>query len=345
MRSASSIQFCLAVLGMVLAGCKSSDSSEDRKEGEAPKRPPKVATMYVESKGEPLNVGGKKVEKSNEGGSAKGGFSPKDLLMPGMFVLVSGATALGGPLLIRALDKEDRPSGGIAIASGGADGTFVPVETSGAGSTSGGVSGTGGSGSSGSAAPGGSSAPDPGTVTAVSKASESASATTLAAGTGVASTPSSVLLSMGYASDFSGPSYISGKMTSTGKEMFHGMEVHIYTWDLTVDKTSSARSGKVDVFATFTGLKAGDSVTVFITVTGDATFTCDHTPLVSTVPLGGLGANWLFLQVPYEGSPPLKIYSVTFLLPAASTPIKLGYLTVEGETDIFGESTAEVTVH
>ncbi|MEK7470101.1 MAG: hypothetical protein AAB074_22255 [Planctomycetota bacterium] len=293
--------------------------------------------MYVESKGEALNTGGKKVEKSDEAGSAKGGFSPKDLLMPGMFVLVSGATAMGGPLLIRAMDKKDRPGEPVKIAGGGADGTFVPVETSG-GATA--VSASGETG--GPALP---AAPDPGSVTGVAKAEPTLSSTTLATGRGVASTPTSILMSMGYASDFSGPSYITGTMTSTGKEMFKGVENHIYTWNLTVDKTAAPRSGTVDVYATFSGLKSGDLVTVILSVTSEATFTCDHVPVVSTPPIKGWKDEWLFNVIPYEGAPPLNMYSLTFRLPSPDVPVRLGFLKVEGETDIVGESTAEVTIH
>jgi hypothetical protein len=356
MRAAERFFCALVGIGSFLGGCKQSEPGEERREGEAPKRPPKLATMYVESQGEPLNAGGKAVEKSDAAGSPKGGFSPKDLLMPGMFVLVSGATALGGPLLIKALDKKDRPAGAVAVAGGGSEGTFVPVEASGTAGGSTDVPGSTGSPespgtgmpdpSSPGTPPGEPTTPvEPASITAVAKSGPSTTAPTLAAGRGVASTRTTILLAMGYASDFSGPSYISGKMTSSGLSPFGMTETWVYSWELTVDKTSTTRSGKVDVFASFTGLKAGDLVTVQLFVTTGATFTCDHKPLVFIPPVGGLKDQWLYYRIPDLSTPPRFVCSLTFRLSAPGVPIRLGYLTVEGETDIVGESTAEVTVH
>lgn len=346
---------CAALLpALVMAGCAtSSDDPEPQNSGEPPKRAPRVATLYVESKGEPLNAGGKKVEKSDEAGSSAGAFSPKDLLLPGMFVLVSGATALGGPLLIKALDKKDKPSGPTYASSGGDDGTFVPVETSASGD--GPEAGAGATSSSGAGTPGAGGSdptpPDPASAVATARDGASASGKAIASGHGVVSTPSSVLLSMGYATDFSGPSYISGVLTPGGVIATDLHEVHVYTWTLTVDKAATGRGGRVDVYASFSGLPADAVVSIVLDILGAATFTCDHTPQVSRLTAAGLGDEWLFRPAwSSYGHAALAVdgkvrYYLSFRLKTPGVPIRIGYLTVEEESEILGESFAEVTVH
>lgn len=352
-RSARRVAVLLAA-ALVVQGCSSGGSGRTPESGEGaepPRRPPRLATLYVETKGEPLNAGGRKVEKADETGESKGEFSAKDLLMPGMFVLVSGATALGGPLLIKALDRKEKPSGPSYVASGGGDGTFVPAEIS--GGASGGGSGTG-SGAAGSGSPDG-IAPDPADVVATAGDKAGGGGKAVAAGHGIVSTPTSVLLTMGYATDYSGPSYITGKLSSSGSVFLKGEEVHVYRWTLTVSRSEASREDRVDVYATFTGLPKGALVQLYLSLDGTASFTCDHRPLVYPFPSSGLREEWYFTPIPPLSSSGRddvvarigsKVqYALIFRLPAPDMPIRLGYLTVYSETEIAGESTAEVTVH
>lgn len=344
----------LVAASLFVQGCSSGDGGRAAETGEgreAPKRPPRLATLYVESSGEPLHAGGRKVEKADEAGEAKGEFSAKDLLMPGMFVLVSGATALGGPLLIKALDKKDRPSGPSYVASGGDDGTYVPAEISSGGAT--GASAGGPAAEPGAGGP--TEAPDPGGAVATAGDAAGPGARTLASGHGIVATPTSILLSMGYASDFSGPSYIKGKLGSAGTATIAATEVHVYRWTLTVSSPETGRGGRVDVYATFSGLPADAVVLLWLDVAGNATFTCDRTPLVKRIPPGGLKDEWIFsrfLSFSVYGHPDFHAriggklrYGLMFRLKTPGVPVRLGYLTVEGETEILGESVAEVTVH
>lgn len=352
MKRASRLICGLLVPVIVLAGCaESGEKNASSDAGEPPKRAPRMATLYVESKGEPLNAGGKKVEKSDEAGSSAGAFSAKDLLVPGMFVLVSGATALGGPLLIKALDKKDKPSGPTYAASGGDDGTFVPVESSASGSGPGPGSSSPGSGGAGGTDPAASAAPDPGSAVAVARDGAAASGKALASGHGVVSTPTSVLLSMGYATDFAGPSYISGVLTPGGVVDTHVYEVHVYKWTLTVEKAATGRGGRVDVYASFSGLPADAVVGLVLDIIGAAIFTCDHTPQVPRLTRAGLGDEWLFRPAwTVHGSTAVAVdgkvrYYLAFRLKTPGVPIRIGYLTVEEESEILGDSFAEVTVH
>lgn len=343
------------VASLAIAGCKSADSDSPAPAGDPPKRAPKTATLYVDAKGEPVNAGGKKVEKADESGKPSGEFSAKDVLLPGMFLLVSGATATGGAILIKALDKKDKPSGPAYVESGGEDGTLVPLDKAADSTAAGSGSGASGSGSSGSGAPGtgsgggGASAPDPGSVTAVGKAGSGPTAAVLSAGRGVVSTPSSILLSMGYASDFTGTSYITGKMTGSTTWDFGFGEVHIYKWVLSLDRTKVSSGERVDMFATFTGLPKGTYVALDITIKGEATMTCDHVPLVKTLDKEkGPGDAWYFKSS--DDLPAGHLiggghrYVLLFRLETPDSPVRIGYLTVTGEVDVDGSSTATLTI-
>jgi hypothetical protein len=323
----------LAVLGLLLSGCKSSGDGEERAPGEGPKRPPKVATLYVESSGEPLNAGGKTVEVADADGTPKGGFKATDLLMPGMMVLVSGATALGGALLVKAVDKRERARGPMYVETGGSEGTFAAVDTAAA------------------APPGGSSAPagvapDPGAFTAVASSGEGASSSLVASGTAVVATPTSILLSMGYATGYTGPSWVKVKSTYWGPSYAHGVEWHNYTWELTLDRTAVTPGESVDVFVEFSGLPAGAMVGLEIVVPGGAKLTVTHTPLVDRVPADGLGSAWFHRT--YKASlDPLETrvrHSIILPVPSTPGPLKLGTLTVTSSSEIYGESSAVVTV-
>ena len=180
------------LLGLTFRVASPSDekpAAEGKKES---KRAPKLATLYVEGKGEPVNAGGRKVEKSDQAGNSKGSFGAKDLLMPGMYLLVSGVTTVGGALLVRALDKKDRSDGPTYVAGGGSEATYMAVETPPAGGTE----------------PAG--APDPGKFAAKGRADD------VGGGGSVLATPSSVILSMGRSTTFTGPSYVVVKSMSSG---------------------------------------------------------------------------------------------------------------------------------
>lgn len=326
---------CLALLGMVVSGCKSSSEEKpaaQRKKGS--KRPPKLATLYVESKGEPVNAGGRKVERSDAAANSKGSFSAKDLLMPGMFLLVSGVTTAGGALLIKAVDRKERPEGPTYVAAGGAEGTFVAVDTPPASAA-------------GAPAEAPAEAPDPGGFAATGTDGESESETLAGAGAGVVSTPSGIIVSVSYSMDFTGPSYVKVKSTSVTTHTEWGHSVVVYSWNLGIDRDMVDPGTTVDVFGSFTGLPAGKLVEVRLYVPDGSEFKVEHTPLVSTIPPGGLGTAWCYWSVRSTyamGDFPLGVMH-TLILPAPATPepVKLGHLVVNVPVEITGESTATIT--
>ncbi|MCE9584638.1 MAG: hypothetical protein K8T20_19275 [Planctomycetes bacterium] len=366
MTLASRLLCALAAFGIFASGCKTSDPEPERVAGDAPRRPPKTATLYVNSTGEPLEVGGKKAEKADADGHSTGEFSPKDLLVPGMFVLVSGAMSVGGALLIKAVDKKDRPAGPTYIASGGDDGTLVPMDTSGGsgtgapggpadgsatGSTPGGTgsgdpaSGTGSTPGGTPATPG--EAPELPSISAVASSSDRSPSKLLATGKAVASTPTSILLTMGYASGYKGPSYVTAKVTHSGKTTIHSATVYLYDWSLTLDRTKVSSGERVNVYATFDGLPESSYVLLRIEVYGGAKLVCDHTPIMPRIKADTLppDGTWVFGESSLTPFTEPQSYGYLFKTPPPGTRVLLGYLTVSKDVDVFGDSTAVVTVH
>lgn len=321
---------CVALLGLVASGCKSSSDEKPTAGGKKEsKRAPKLATLYVEGKGEPVNAGGRKVEKSDQAGNSKGSFGAKDLLMPGMYLLVSGVTTVGGALLIRAVDKKDRPEGPRYVASGGSEGTYMSVETPPAGE----------------AAP--AEAPDPGKFAATGTDGGPESTTLAGAGSGVVSTPSSVIVSMGYGTEFTGPSYVKVKSVASGPYSEYGHMLYIYIWELQLDRTAVESGTVVNLYASFSGLPAGKIVMIRMTMPDGVDFVVDHAPLLSEIPPEGLGSAWYYTF--YKGADLTTgewAYVRTLALPAppSASPVKLGHLTVTSPVEISADSTAEVTV-
>ncbi|MBI2922037.1 MAG: hypothetical protein HYY18_13205 [Planctomycetes bacterium] len=322
----------LALVGVVVSGChSSSEEKTSAKEKKATRRAPKVATLYVESKGEPVNAGGKKVEKSDEAGNSKGSFAAKDLLMPGMYLLVSGVTAVGGALLIKAVDRKDRPEGPTYIAGGGSEGTYVPVETP----------------PTGGAVP--AEAPDPGKFAATGTDGGEGATTVAGAGAGVVATTGSVVLSMGYSTSFTGPSYIKVKSLGEGVPYgVYGHTVHIYEWDLSLDRSVVESGTTVNVFASFSDLPPDRIVMVRLQIPEGVEFIVDHAPLLSTIPPEGLGTAWYYYSykaTTMEGEPAGYVVTLAMQAPTSPTPVKLGHMTVSSPVEITGESTAVVTIH
>ena len=131
---------------------------------------------------------------------------------------------------------------------------------------------------------------------------------------------------MGFASDYSGPSYIKAKMVESSSWDYAWGEVHVYRWDLTLDRSKVSSGERVDVYASFTGLPAGTWVALHIFITGSATMTCDHTPILSHLPPGGKspGDAWVF----QSGYIKKGLYLLLFRLDKPDERLRLGYLTV-----------------
>lgn len=321
---------CLALLGLIVSGCKSSSEKKPAAEGKKEtKRAPKLATLYVEGKGEPVNAGGRKVEKSDQAGNSKGSFGAKDLLVPGMYLLVSGVTTAGGALLVRALDKKDRPDGPTYVASGGSEGTYMSVDTPPAGDV----------------AP--AEAPDPGKFAATGTDGGPESTEVAGAGSGVVATPSSVIVSMGYTTGFTGPSYVKVKSVFEGPWTEYGHMMYLYQWELTLDRSMVESGTVVNVYGSFSGLPAGKIVMIWMVLPDGTDFTVDHAPLVSTIGPEGLGSAWYYSTWSAYYVPTDKkqlVHSIALPAPPDTSPVKLGHLTVVTALEITADSTAEVTV-
>jgi len=326
----------IAVAGMLLTGCKNPAPESEGGEGkrdEAPK-PPRVATLYVESKGEPVNSGGKKIETADSKGAPTGSFGAKDLLMPGMTLLISGVTAAGGALLVRALDKKDRPSGPVFVESGGSDSSYVPVDSGGGTGPAPGTEGT-------TPAPGAEPAPpDPGTISGVASTGEKPGDPGVASGVAVVATRSEILLAMDFAAHFTGPAYVSWKSASKGVGPgVAGTWVRVYQWELTIDRSAVKSGETVDVYVTIEGAEGLPRVAFRLFLPDGARFVCDHTPLSADVTESTIATawySWTWSLEPWGGSGTGS--EIGFPTPPEGTRVKLGYIEVTRATDVVGVS-------
>ncbi|NUN48176.1 MAG: hypothetical protein HUU15_05015 [Candidatus Brocadiae bacterium] len=278
----------LACFSLLVSGCSSpSGGAPDRSAGNASPggKPVKRATLYVESKGEPANTGGRKAEKVDEGGNPLGEFKPGDLLVPGMMLLVSAGTAVGGTYLVKAIDRDRRSDRGPELVGVDEDGGAVMTIDAPPGTGSGGGGSSGTEAASGGAEGGSGAAPiDPGSVTVAASPGSAPGAVAVASGGGVVSTLSSVVLEMGYTTAHTGPTWLDITFRD-GSTFTHASTTFVtWSWELMVETTDVARGTEVDVFLSVTGVPDGSVLCVTLSVPPQGTLTADRPGLIRRLP-------------------------------------------------------------